>query len=127
MNEQEIMMRWYQYAARQPSSVEALLQLLRERTGETVEEQRAAFGASEDEWIRLRGFRAPRGEQFSSDAQRIAAACHLGHPFAFVQQLKLARNLMTNSGAAGKGTFYQAAFDAEEDLDQPPEAEEDEV
>lgn len=125
LTDDKIMMKWYRYAVEQPDAVESLLRVLRERTGQTAEEQRAEFGASDEHWLRLRGFRLPREDTFSSDARRIAEVCQLANPFVFVQQLKLARKLTDASPASGTGQFYRAAFDAQDGLDRAPEGEEE--
>lgn len=125
LTDDAIMIKWYRYAAEQPGSVDSLLRVLRERTGQTVAEQQAEFGASDEQWPRLRGFRVPRPDAFSSDARHIAEACQLASPFAFVQQLKLAWNLTNAPPASGTTQFYQAAFDARDDLDPGPEGDEE--
>lgn len=109
---------WYSYAATEEGFVGSLLQLLRERTGITLEQQQQKYGAGDAEFIRLQGMPLPRPDRFRSDAQRIAAACSLAFPLAFVHDLVLARNLTL---LAGGEQAYRAAFDAGESLDEPPE------
>lgn len=89
-----IMQRWYQYAADTPDSVGYLLGILRQRLGQSLEEQQAEFEASEPDFTRLLGLRAPRPNVYANDAQRMAIACNLGNPRAFVRALLLSRNLV---------------------------------
>lgn len=107
----EILQKWYTYAAGQPGSVGSLLQLLRFRQRKSEEQQRLEFEVSPADFARLQSIRAPREDHFHSDAERIAAACHVGQVFRFVQTLLLARNLATQ-GQPTEGEVYEAAFDA---------------
>jgi ATP-dependent DNA ligase len=122
-DDNKIMHKWYSFAADQPNSVDALLRLLRERQGISVEEQQQEFGASTEEFTRLRGMKAPRPNLFKNDAQRIAEACKLSAPFKFINALVLARNLQSQlpNVKMSASTHYQAAFDHSEDLDNIPE------
>jgi len=123
LSDEEIMMSWYRYAAEQLGSVDGLLCVLRNRLGQTLEQQRLEFGASETDFNRLRGLRHPRSDKFVSDAQQIAETCHLTNPFAFVRTMVLARNLKQQQSTASADQFYQAAFDVVDDLDQIPDEE----
>lgn len=124
LSDDNIMDAWYQFVAAQPDSVDALLRLLRDRRGETLAEQQHSFGATEDQFARLRGLLAPRPERFTSDAQEIANACQLANPFAFVQALVLARNVArTTLKDSGSNQYYRAAFDALDQLDELPDEE----
>jgi len=122
-NDQEILSSWYRFAAQQQGFVDSFLQLLRDQFGKSLAEQQREFGAGESEFLRLRGMRLPRPNAFTSDAQRMATACQLSNPIAFVRALVLARNLSNMNPNSGTGTGYQAAFDATDDLDTPPETE----
>lgn len=121
MNEQRMLTSWYRYAAGQPGSVDSLLRLLRERTQQTEANQQAQFGASDDDWVRLKGFRVPREHHFTGDARRIAEACHLKNPFPFIQALRLAHSLESAPSSAESSTYYRAAFDSDDELDNMPE------
>ena len=107
----EILQKWYTYAAKQPGSIGSLLQLLRFRQRKSEEQQRLEFEVSAADFARLQSIRVPREGRFHSDAERIAAACHVGQVFRFVQTLLLARNLATQ-GQPTEGEVYEAAFDA---------------
>lgn len=107
----EILQKWYTYAAEQPGSVGALLQLLRSRQRKSEEQQQFEFEVSAADFAKLQSMRAPRADRFLSDAERIATACHVGQVFRFVQFLLLARNLATQEQPT-EGEFYEAAFDA---------------
>lgn len=121
MTVDQMMADWYRYASEQPGSVDSLLLLLRNRSGQTLEQQQAEFGASDYEFNRLRGFRLPRPHVFTSDAHRIAMTCKLAKPFAFVNSLVLARNLARSLPKTEVFQYYQAAFDERDDLDQLPD------
>ena len=123
LSDEEIMTNWYRYAAEQPGSVDELLRALRNRLGQTLEQQRLEFGASATDFNRLRGLRHPRSDHFVSDAQQIAETCHLTNPFAFVRTMVLARNLKQQQSAALSDHSYQAAFDVVDDLDRFPDEE----
>jgi len=107
----EILQKWYEYAAGQPGSIGSLLQLLRFRQRKSEEQQRIEFEVSAADFAKLQSIRAPRADRFHSDAERIAAACHVGQVFRFVQTLMLARNLATQKQTT-EGEVYEAAFDA---------------
>jgi hypothetical protein len=107
----EILQKWYEYAAQQPGSIGSLLQLLRFRQRKSEEQQRLEFEVSAADFAKLQSMRAPRADRFHSDAERIAAVCHVGQVFRFVQTLMLARNLATQKQAS-EGEVYEAAFDA---------------
>jgi hypothetical protein len=129
--------RWYRFAADQPGFIGSWLQLLRERQHQTSEQQRKDFGASLESFVRLQGMPLPRAFQFTRDARRIAEVCRLANPDRFVQALLLARSLIrsaaqgstadTGQEAAGRlwtsSEYYQAAFDEDKELDEPPEDE----
>jgi hypothetical protein len=123
LSDEKIMTNWYRYSAEQPGSVDELLLVLRNRLGQTLEQQRLDFGASETDFNRLRGLRHPRSDQFVSDAQQIAESCHLTNPLVFVRTMILARNLKQQQSTAPTDQSYQAAFDVVDDLDQIPEEE----
>ena len=107
----EILQKWYEYAARQSGSIGSLLQLLRFRQRKSEEQQQIEFEVSTTDFAKLQSIRAPRADRFHSDAERIAAACHVGQVFRFVQTLMLAQNL-AGQEQAPEGEAYEAAFDA---------------
>jgi hypothetical protein len=123
---------WYRYAAGQEGFVGSWLQMLRERQKITPEQQQRDFGASSQDFVRLQGMPLPRANQFTKDARRIAEVCHLANPSTFVQALLLVRSFK-RSQPASDGDLehtgsqftarqsYQAAYDADEDLDQLPD------
>jgi hypothetical protein len=129
--------RWYRFAADQPGFVGGWLRFLRERQHQTSEQQRKDFGVNSDDFVRLQGMLLPRSFQFTRDARRIAEACRLTNPERLVQALLLARSLIrtaaqgltddTEQEAAGRlwanSEYYQAAFDEDKELDEPPEEE----
>lgn len=118
-SDEEILQTWYQYAALQPGFVDSYLQLLRDKQGKSLDEQREEFGVSEVQFNRLRSMRLPREQQFTSDAKRIADACQLSTPLRFVQAMILARNLVRGQDN-GSLHGYKAAFDDTMDLDDVP-------
>jgi hypothetical protein len=77
--------------------------------------------------------RLPRPDHFTEDAQRIALACGLANPLAFMKALLMARGIeksstnpsMTNliDSAEHPEQYYIAAFDAQDDLDVLPESD----
>jgi hypothetical protein len=107
----EILQKWYEYASQQPGSIGSLLQLLRLRQRKSEEQQRIEFEVSAADFAKLQSMRTPRTDRFHSDAERIAAACHVGQIFRFVQMLMLARNLAAQEQTT-EGEVYEAAFDA---------------
>jgi hypothetical protein len=109
---------WYRHAAQQPWAIDAYLRIVRLHDFKTQEQQRNEFGATPEEFLHLQGMHLPREHSFSLDAQRIAEARHLKYPDVFVQTLLFARQLALMSQApANDEQYYQAAFDAEDDLD----------
>ncbi len=110
MSDDEIMANWYRYAAEQSGSADSLLRVLRDRVGQTVQQQQREFGAGDDEFVRLRGFRRPRSDRFAADAQSIAEACNLTNPLAFVRAMILARAIEQRRTTAASRQYYQAAF-----------------
>src|SRR5438094_8791623 len=92
VTDKRLIANWYRFAADRPDSLDALLSLLRQRKGQTLEQQQDEFGVTDEQYMRLRALRPPRPDLFLADAQRIAEACALTHPLAFVQALVLARN-----------------------------------
>lgn len=108
----EIRQKWYEYASQQPESIGSLLQLLRFRQRKTEEQQQLEFGVSAADFAKLQSIRAPRPDRFHSDAERIAAACHVSQVFQFVQMLMIARNLAAVQEQTSEGEVYEAAFDA---------------
>jgi hypothetical protein len=121
ISDQEIMKSWYSFAATEPGFVGRMLRLLRDREGTTPEEQQRVFGVNDQEFRRLEAMPMPRAKSLPSDAHRIAEACNLANPFAFVQAIVLATKLEKTQRRKGEAEFYQAAFDPEDDLDQIPE------
>jgi hypothetical protein len=127
---EHILQGWYTYAADEVGSVGSWLRLVQERTGRTPAEQQREFGATEDQFLRLRAMRLPRQDQFTSDAQRIALACGIDNPFAFTKVLLLARGIHNTyrtsaptQGAEHSEQYYMAAFDAQDDLDELPDVD----
>lgn len=125
-----LMNNWYQYAAKQKGFVGNWLDRLREQQKITPDQQRHNLGASKEDFVRLQGIPLPRPNQFTRDAKRIAEACHLTNPSAFVQAMLLARSLGRDQGEeiskshVVTGYSYQAAYDADEDLDEQSEEDE---
>lgn len=122
-SDSEILQGWYQFAAQEPGSVDSLLQLLRNRQGKSFDQQRIEFGAAPQQFDRLRSMRLPREHLFAQDAKRIAEACHLSNPTAFIQALILARNIQQSEPFTSTHTSYRAAFDDTENLDDIPDEE----
>jgi hypothetical protein len=90
----------------------------------TQEQQKNEFGATPEEFLRLQSMHLPREDSFAIDTQRIAQARHLQHPNAFVQAMILARQLLHSSQfSVDADHYYQAAFDAVDNLDTPIEPE----
>lgn len=117
ISDEEIMTRWYAYAADEPGFVGHWLKLLRERESVTPDHQQSEFGANDRAFLQLQAMPLPRSESLTRDAHRIGEACGLGNPMAFVQAMILANNLISDTNQASVQEFYQAAFDADEDLD----------
>jgi len=120
-NEQEVLNNWYHHAEQLPGSVDALLKLLRIREGVTEEEQRILLGVDHTNFSRLKAMRAPRPQFFVSDARRIAAYCKLENEKLFSSWMLLARNLGKSTRSHPAKQYYEAAFDARDDLDDVPE------
>lgn len=120
-NEQEMLNGWYRHAAQLPGSIDELLKLLRIREGITEEEQRVLLGIDHDNFSRLKAMRAPRPQFFVSDARRIAAYCKLEDQNQFVSWMLLSRNLKETIKSQTARSYYEAAFDARDDLDDVPE------
>jgi hypothetical protein len=116
--DEEIMADWYASVAEEPGFVGTWLSLLRNRQRITLEQQQSELGVDAQIFLHLQAMPLPRAELLASDAHRIAEACNLENPMAFVQAMILAYNLERAQTQATVQEFYQAAFDAEEDLDQ---------
>lgn len=111
---------WYRYAAKQSWAVDAYLRLVRMHEFKTQEQQRNEFGATPEEFLRLQAMHYPREDSFAIDAQHMAQARHLQYPNAFVQAMLLARQLLRSSQSpVDAERYYQAAFDAIDNLDTP--------
>ena len=115
---------WYDYAAEQPWAVDTYLRILRTHELKSREQQRHEFGATPQDFLRLRGMPLPRPDSFAMDAQNIAQICHLQHSDTFVQTMLLARQLVLTSPSSSvtqdAHQYYEAAFDAVDDLDSSP-------
>lgn len=120
LSDSEILHGWYQFASAQPGSVETLLKLLRARQGKSLKDQQTEFGASLEQFSRLRAMRLPRSASFTSDALRMAEACQLSEPMRFVHALVLARSFSLGSGQPEAQAGYKAALDDIGDLDAEP-------
>jgi hypothetical protein len=114
-------MGWYRYASQRPGFVGFALRLVRERTGQSKEEQRHEFGTDEQSFLHLQGMPLPRSESLPSDANRIAETCGLSNSMAFIKAMILAQSIERSSLQPVEGEFYMAAFDDTEDLDSYPE------
>jgi hypothetical protein len=132
----DLLQSWYEYASGQFGFVGSLLRVLREQQKTTPKQQQIEFGATKEDFARLQGMPLPRPNQFTKDAQRIAEACDLKNISGFVNALLLARSIerakisegtnrqaASTASASNLNTFYQAAHDADEDLDDFPEEE----
>jgi hypothetical protein len=115
---QNSLQAWYEYATQQSWAVDACLRLVRLHDFKTQEQQRNEFGATPEEFLHLQAMHSPREDSFAVDARRIAQARHLQNPDAFVQTMLLARQLALSTQASVENdAYYQAAFDAVDDLD----------
>lgn len=123
ISDDEILAEWYGYAARQPGFVGSVLGLLRDRQSITFQQQRSEFGASDQAFLQMQAMPLPRPQSFVGDAQRIAEACGLANPLAFVRAMILARSLEHTESQPGAAESYRAAFDQEDDLDRLPDEE----
>jgi hypothetical protein len=112
----EVMRDWYGFASGQAGFIGPLMRNLRERSGESAEHQRMAFGLDERAFLHLEGMPLPRPDRFASDAHRIALRCGAGDPVAVVRALLLARDLGRAAAGPPAQGFYRAALDADEDL-----------
>lgn len=117
ISDKEIITRWYAYAADEPGFVGYWLKLLRERLSIDADQQQMEFGADDRAFLQLQAMPLPRPDSLTRDAHRIAEACGLENPMAFVQAMILANNLISDTNQSSVQEFYQAAFDADEDLD----------
>ena len=112
---------WYRYAAQRPGFIGHALRLVRERTGQSDEDQQREFGADDQTFLRLQGMPSPRPQSLVSDANRIAEECGLKDALAFVRAMILAQKLEQSGGQPATKESYLAAFDEEDDLDEFPE------
>ena len=112
--DEEILQTWYRYASQQPGTIGSLLQILRSRQKKSEEQQRVEFEISVVDFAKLQSMPLPRSHRFQYDARRIAAACHVGNAFNFIQALMLARNLAMPVQETEEYETYEAAFDATE-------------
>jgi hypothetical protein len=119
--DEAVLRAWYEFAAQEPGFVGSFLRLLRERQGKSAEDQQAELGIDHEAFMRLQGIPLPRARVFANDALRIAETCGLPSPLSLVGLLVLARNLATAPAHVEAAHVYQAAFDATESLDDPPE------
>lgn len=121
ISDEKILADWYAYASDELGFVGSWLNLLRERQSITPDQQQSEFGTDDEAFVQLQAMPLPRSESLAGDAHRIAEVCSLKNPMAFVQAMILANNLMHATGQAPIQEFYQAAFDADEDLDRLPD------
>jgi hypothetical protein len=121
VSDDEIMESWYNFVATEHGFVGEMLKLLRDCEGTTPEQQQKIFGVNDQGFRRLEAMPMPRPKSLASDAHRIAEACNLANPFAFVQTIVLASKLGKTQNRKSEEEFYQAAFDPENDLDQIPD------
>ncbi|MCI0665864.1 MAG: hypothetical protein L0220_32815 [Acidobacteria bacterium] len=123
ISDEQIIGSWYDFVSAEPGFVGYLLKLLRDQEGTTPEEQQSSFGTDAERFRHLQAMPIPRRGHLSSDAHRMAEACKLNNPFAFVQAMVLASKLASYVGATETKEYYQAAFDPEADLDEIPDKE----
>jgi len=97
------------------------LNKVRRVTGQTEEEQRLELGAEPDHFTHLCGMPLPRAQYLIPDANRIAEECKLIDSLAFVRTMILAHKIENSNPASLDQGFYQAAFDAQDDLDSYPD------
>lgn len=119
---------WYRYTAEQSWAIDTYLKKVRIHEFKTQEQQQNEFGATLAEFLHLQAMHLPREDFFATDARRIAEARHLQHPNAFVQTMLRARQLaFSEQSSEENDAYYQAAFDAVDDLDTdlPDEADEE--
>lgn len=121
LSDEEMITAWHGYAANQIGFVGDALRLLRDYQGQTLQEQQSEFGVSDKIFLRLQSMLMPRSQLFTNDAQRIAESCGLANPFAFVKAMVLARTLEHARAQPSVKEIYQAAFDAEDGLDEMPD------
>jgi|GEM_PF-2581506 len=117
----ELLERWYTYASKQVGFVGQALNKVRRVTGQTEEEQRLELGAEPDHFTHLCGMPLPRAQYLIPDANRIAEECKLIDSLAFVRTMILAHKIESANPSSVDQSFYQAAFDAQDDLDSYPE------
>lgn len=120
-NDKNILENWYEYAADLPGSVGSLLKTVRQKESISLQEQQMHLGISSSNFSRLNAMRAPREQAFVSDAQRISEACEIMNRQLFMNWMLLARNLERGNPVYTTSQFYEAAFDARDDLDDPNE------
>jgi hypothetical protein len=117
-----ILIRWYRHASVLSGSVDSFLAAVRNQENTTEEQQQETFGASAEQFLRLKAMRLPRNDFFVQDAHRIALYCKLEHPQRFVSSMLFGRNLMNSQpNTIVSDEFYEAAFDERDDLDELPE------
>jgi hypothetical protein len=121
LKDNELLERWYRYASRQAGFVGHALNKVRHLTGQTEEEQRLELGADPDHFVHLCGMPLPRAQYLIPDANRIAEECRLIDSLAFVRTMILAHKIENSNSSSVDQSFYQAAFDAQDDLDSYPE------
>ncbi len=113
-----LLQNWYHKAAQQPWAVDAYLRKVRLHEFKTQEQQRNEFGVIPEEFLHLQAMHLPREQFFALDARRIAEARHLQFPDVFVQAMLFARQLASSTQSSVQDdAYYQAAFDAVDDLD----------
>ena|SRR5216110_475571 len=113
---------WYRYAAEQPWAVAAYLRLVRLHEFKTGEQQRNEFGVGTDDFLRLHGMPLPRDNAFVRDTLEIAQECRVQHSRVFVSAMLLGRQLASSPDVdRDNEQYYEAAFDATDDLDTPSE------
>jgi hypothetical protein len=117
----DAVMRWHKYTSLRPGFVGYLLQLVRERTNSSEEEQQLEFGIDQQTFLHLQAMPLPRPAQISKDAYRIAETLKLENPIAFVRAMILGSKMEKSVTPFASQDYYQAAFDEEDDLDQIPQ------
>jgi hypothetical protein len=84
MTEGAIMAAWYRFAATQPGYCESYLKLHRARRFITREQQQVMFGATDAQFLQLRGMPLPADCTADFDALTRRIAVHCGIPPSYI-------------------------------------------
>ncbi len=91
---EQLMARWGYCVDGEITTIEFLLRILREQSGDSRVSQRCRFGMSESDFRRLQRMARPRSDHFVEDLWQTAMACNIPNFKSFLGTTQQARQLV---------------------------------